>query len=148
MKRFNFKLEKLLNLREFYEKQAQLDLARAISEKEAIDLRLKTIASLKVESNKKITNTFDVSDLHSTQNFITRLNIERDKLLEEIVFAEEKVKEMQVIYRKAMAERKAISKLKEKKLAIWKKENLKAEDEFIDDIVSFKYGSELNKVTG
>ncbi len=145
MKRFNFKLEKLLNLREFYEKQAELDLARAIAEKEAIDLRLKTIASLKVESNKKITNTFDVSDLHSTQNFITRLNIERDTLLKEIVLADEKVKEKQEFYRKAMSDRKAISKLKEKKLAIWKKENIKAQDEFVDDIVSFKYGSELKK---
>ncbi len=94
MKRFNFKLEKLLKLREFYERQAELDLAKAIAEKEAIDLRLKKIAELKVESNKKMTSTFSVSDLHTTQNFITRLNIERDNLLKEIVLAEEKVKEM------------------------------------------------------
>ncbi len=47
-----------------------------------------------------------------------------------------------------MSERKAISKLKEKKLAIWKKENIKVQDEFIDDIVSFKYGKEVRTLKG
>ncbi len=143
MKRFNFKLEKLLNLREFYEKQAELALAHAIAEREAIDLKLKEIAELQINAGKKITSTFDVSDLHSSQNFIIRLNIEKEKLLKELVIADEKVKEKQELYRIALSERKAISKLKEKKMALWKKESLKAEDEFIDDIVSFKYGKEL-----
>ncbi len=143
MKRFNFKLEKLLNLRKFYERQAELDLAHAIAEREAIDLKLKKNAEAQVKAGKRITSILDVSDLHSTQNFIIRLNIEKENLLKELVIADEKVKEKQEAYRKALSERKAISKLKEKKMALWKKENLKAEDEFIDDIVSFKYGREL-----
>ncbi len=143
MKRFNFKLEKLLNLREFYERQAELALAHAIAEREAIDLKLKKNAEAQVNAGKRITSIFDVSDLHSTQNFIIRLNIEKENLLKELVLADEKVKEKQEAYRKALSDRKAISKLKEKKMALWKKENLKAEDEFIDDLVSFKYGKEL-----
>ncbi len=146
MKRFDFKLEKILNLREFYERQAEVELAKAISAKDSIDIRLKTIAKLKIDAAKKINTVLVVDDLHTTQNYMTRLNIEKENLLKEIVFAEEVVKQRRAEYIEAMSNRKVISKLKEKKINFWKKENLKAEDEFIDDIVSFKSGKELRNL--
>ena len=44
MKRFSFSLEKLLDLRLFREKEAELELGRAISSRDAIQLRLDEVA--------------------------------------------------------------------------------------------------------
>ena len=57
-----------------------------------------------------------------------------------MVIAEQIIEEKRKIYIEAASKRKVISKLKE----IWKKENIKAEENYIDDIVTYKFGQ--NKI--
>ena len=139
MKRFEFRLEKLLNLREFYEHQAEIELAQAIAHKDYIDIQLKQIAKLKVKTGSEFNPDSDkihITDLHNAQNYIILL----DKKKDELVIAEQIIEEKRKIYIEAASKRKVISKLKEKKWEIWKKENIKAEENYIDDIVTYKFG--------
>ena len=142
MKRFNFRLNKLLELREFYEHQAEIELAQAVSYKDSIDIALKTLAKLKVQTGHKFTATgsaLDINYLQSVQNCMIKLN----ELLNKLVSAEQTILEKRKIYIEAASKRKVISKLKEKKLINWKKFNIKAEDDRIDDMVTFKSGKKL-----
>lgn len=141
MKRFNFRLEKLLSLREFYEHRAEIDLARAISYLDSINMKLKNIAELLTQTSRQFTSSdgaLDINDLYTTQNYIIRLHEEKDRLLNEAVEAQIVIDEKRKIYIEAASKRKVILKLKEKKLEDWKKENNKSEDDFIDDITTFK----------
>ena len=140
MKRFNFRLEKLLNLRAFYEHQAELELAYAVAHKD--------IAKLKIETGRKFNtdnSVLDMNYLHSAQNYMIRLNKEKEELLSKLVLADAAVNEKRSIYIEAASKRKVISKLKEKKIAVWQKENIKAEDELIDDLITFKSGKQLSE---
>ena len=148
MKRFNFRLEKLLNLRAFYEHQAELELAYAVAHKDSIDIALKNIAKLKIETGRKFNtdnSVLDMNYLHSAQNYMIRLNKEKEELLSKLVLADAAVNEKRSIYIEAASKRKVISKLKEKKIAVWRKENIKAEDELIDDLITFKSGKQLSE---
>ena len=143
MKRFEFRLEKLLNLREFYEHQAEIELAHAIAHKDYIDIHLKQIAKLKIKTGAEFNpdlEKVDITDLHNAQNYIILLDKKKDDLLEKLVIAEQTIEEKRKIYIEAASKRKVISKLKEKKWEIWKKENIKAEENYIDDIVTYKFG--------
>lgn len=143
MKRFEFRLEKLLNLREFYEHQAEIDLAHAIAHKDYIDLELKQIAKLKVKTGAEFniqSNEITVADLHNAQNYIIFLDKKRDELLQQLIIAQQVIEEKRKIYVEAASKRKVISKLKEKKHEIWEKENMKAEEKYIDDIITYKFG--------
>lgn len=143
MKRFEFRLEKLLNLREFYEHQAEIELAHAIAHKDYIDIQLKQIAKLKIKTGAEFNpdlEKVDITDLHNAQNYIILLDKKKDDLLEKLVIAEQTIEEKRKIYIEAASKRKVISKLKEKKWEIWKKENIKAEENYIDDIVTYKFG--------
>ena len=143
MKRFEFRLEKLLNLREFYEHQAEIELAHAIAHKDYIDIELKQIAKLKVKTGSEFnpeSDKIDITDLHNAQNYIILLDKKKDELLEKLVIAEQIIEKKRKIYIEAASKRKVISKLKEKKRALWEKENIKAEETYIDDIVTYKFG--------
>ncbi|EMB22539.1 flagellar export protein FliJ [Treponema denticola] len=147
MKRFEFRLEKLLNLREFYEHQSEIELAQAIAHKDYIDIQLQQIAKLKVKTGTEFnpeSDKIDITDLHNAQNYIILLDKKKDDLLEKLVIAEQIIEEKRKIYIEAASKRKVISKLKEKKRKVWEKENIKAEENYIDDIVTYKFGQ--NKI--
>ena len=147
MKRFEFRLEKLLNLREFYEHQSEIELAQAIAHKDYIDIQLQQIAKLKVKTGSEFnpdSDKIDITDLHNAQNYIILLDKKKDELLEKLVIAEQIIEEKRKIYIEVASKRKVISKLKEKKRKVWEKENIKAEENYIDDIVTYKFGQ--NKI--
>lgn len=52
MKKFDFKLQKLLELREFEENQAKIELGKAVSTVELINQNLKIIAHKRVEAKQ------------------------------------------------------------------------------------------------
>ena len=101
MKRFEFRLEKLLNLREFYEHQAEIELAHAIAHKDYIDIELKQIAKLKIKTGAEFNpdlEKVDITDLHNAQNYTILLDKKKDELLEKLVIAEQIIEEKRKIY--------------------------------------------------
>ena len=134
MKRFSFSLQKLLDLRTFREKEAELALGKANSEREAIKLELDEVAHKRVNASYDRKSTMPIQDLLAIENYINRLDIKKEKLLVDLAKAELVFEEARKRYMKATQERQVISKLREKKEYAWHKEYLDAEADILDDM--------------
>lgn len=135
MKRFSFNLEKLLQLRGFEEKNARTELAAAISEAERIKLDLRNTAAERVRVNKTRNDNIDVRSLMAVENYVNRLDLHKEELLEELAAAELKIEEKRKIFTAAMQKRSVLDKLKEKQFAQWRKESMSAEENALEDAV-------------
>ena len=81
MKRFSFNLQKLLELREFEEKEAKDALARAVAEAEKLQAELQTIAAERVRINKTRNDNVDVASLVQIEHYVNRLDVRKEELL-------------------------------------------------------------------
>jgi len=139
MKRFEFSLQKVLDLREFEENQAKNELGKAIAESDRIKTELEYIALKRVENNKARAQTEDMDEMMAIERFIVRLDLRKEELLEELAKAELVIEQKRQLFAEAMKNRKVVTKLKEKKESEYKADSLKAEESAIDDIVGAKY---------
>ena len=138
MKKFVFSLQKVLDLREFEEDKAKLELGKAVAEVERIKKLLKEIAENRVEANLSRKDIKDIGILINIENYITGLDIKKEKLLEELAYAQIVFEEKRDLFTKAIQEREVLTKLKEKQLSEYKKEILKEEENAVDDIINGK----------
>ena len=139
MKKFKFSLEKVLSLREFEEKQAQIELGKAQSVVNDINEQLKFIASERVKSNESRSKSSDLTFLMSIENYINGLDYKKEKLIEELVQAQIILEEKRAIVVEAIKKRKSLEKLKEKQFESYKKEYNKEEEKILDEISSSKF---------
>ena len=114
MKKFKFSLEKVLSLREFEEKQAQIELGKAQSVVNDLNNQLKYIASEKIKTNEARANSSDLSFLMSIENYMNGLEYKKELLLEELAKAQLVLEEKRAIVVEAIKKRKSLEKLKEK----------------------------------
>jgi len=138
MKKFVFSMQKILELREFEEEQAKIELGKAITETNRIQQELEVIAAERVKMISVCENS-SVQDMVINERYITRLDLSRDRLLEELAAAQLIVDEKRQLFSEAMKNRKVLSKLKEKQLATYKKDLQINEDNNIDDFASAKF---------
>ena len=142
MKRFSFNLEKLLQLRSFEEKNAKTELAAAISAAERIKLDLRNTAAERVRVNKTRNDTVDIRSLMAVENYVNRLDLRKEELLEQLAAAELTIEEKRKSFTAAMQKRSVLDKLKEKQFAQWRKESMSAEENALEDAV---YGAKYTK---
>lgn len=135
MKKFVFSLQKVLELREYEEDKAKLELGKAVAELERIKRLLQEVAQNREKANLSRKDTTDVIVLMNIENYIIGLDAKKEKLLEELTMAQMFFEEKRDLYTKAMQDREVLSKLKEKQLSEYKKEVLKEEENALDDIV-------------
>lgn len=142
MKRFSFSLQKLLDLREFREKQAELALGKAVSARDAIQLELEEVGRKRVEATYSRQQGCSIQELLAIENYVNRLDKKKETLLEDLAAAELVVEKARGEYLVASRDRQVLSKLREKKVAAWHKENLDEEAATLDDIANSRYGKE------
>ncbi len=133
MKRFSFNLQKLLQLREFEEKNAKTALAAAVSEAERIKNELKSIALERVRVNKTRNENVDTLFLITLEHYVNRLDVRKEELLENLAEAELLIEQRRAVFAAAMQKRSVLDKLKEKQYLTWRKENAKAEESALED---------------
>ena len=137
MKKFQFTLQKLLDIRTFREKEAETNLGRAVAAREAIVLRLTEIAQEEIKTRRSLWSSLKTSEeLTLHENYLTRLHTDREKQEKALLEAEFIVEKMRKLYIKAHQERLIVSKLRERKEVEWKAEGLKQQDAILDDIVN------------
>ena len=137
MKKFQFTLQKLLDIRTFREKEAETNLGRAVATREAIVLRLTEIAQEEIKTRRSFWGSLKTSEeLTLHENYLERIRIEREKQEKALLEAEFIVEKMRKLYIKAHQERLIVSKLRERKELQWKAEGLKQQDAILDDIVN------------
>ncbi len=142
MKKFTFKLEKLLELRQFEEDKAKAALAEAIAVSERLKAELRQIAEDRVATNTSRHGLSDPVAMQTIERYIVRLDTRKEQVLQELAQAELVVEEKRTLFAEAMRQRKIIDKLREKKYAEWKKERQKEEEKIIDEIVTAKHARE------
>lgn len=137
MKKFRFNLQKLLNLRTFKETEAEIQLGKMIAAKDAIVLRLKTIAQQEVQT-KQIFNESEklVSDLSAYERYLARLHQKKEQELQALAEAELHIEQARANYITAHRERLIITKLYEKKAKDWKKDMAKQQEEALGDMIN------------
>ena len=137
MKKFQFSLQKLLDIRTFREKEAETNLGRAVAAREAIVLRLTEIAQEEIKTRQSLGGSLKTpAELALHENYLERLRIDREKQEKALVEAELVIEKMRKIYIKAHQERLIVTKLRERKEVEWKAEGLKQQDAILDDIVN------------
>lgn len=139
MKRFAFKLEKLLELRSFYEKRAELVLAEKAGRCLILDTKLKEVAQSRVKTGKEMfAPGRDFADYRAAELYIIRLDRERDKLLADLVVAEAEREAARLEYVSRHRDREAIDKLKERRQAEYYRIAEREETKALDDIARRK----------
>lgn len=134
MKKFKFEFEQVLEYRNFEKKQAENELAKALSEETKISDNLKLIAFQYNNLKSQMKNTSDFQDVMSQNRYNNLLEYQKEELLKQLTQAklvtEEKRKKLTEILKKTTA----LEKLKENELEIYK-ENIKSEEKkFLDDL--------------
>jgi flagellar FliJ protein len=139
MKRFAFALEKVLELRKYYEQEAKVELGRAISVLTEIENNIKTNALLRSRAASERFSVIGPTEnggaisMFDWDNYILRLEQEAQRLAEEAIKAEAVVEEKRNIYLEASRELKVMEKLKEKRQKEYREEVFAAETSERDD---------------
>jgi flagellar protein FliJ len=136
MKKFSFTLQKILGLREFEEKEAQIELARAISAADAIQAELNNIADQRIKQSYSRSQSSDIFTLQSIEYYIQRLDLRTEELLEDLARAQIVIEEKRSIMAEKMKNRKVLTKLKDKKKEEHRYGVLLNEEEIMDDIAN------------
>ncbi len=139
MKRFDFSLQKVLDLREFEKKQAEAELGRAVGEETRIEQALQAVAESRALNVRAADDMHSITDLYNVNCYFALLNQRKENLLEELTQAKLVTEEKREVMREAMKKHKVLEKLKEKRLSSWKKDALKEEEAVTDDIVTARY---------
>jgi len=137
MKRFNFNLEKLLQLRRFKEDECKIALGQAVSALNKIENEIKETA---VKHHHAAQERFtDTGNMAAWDNYIIRLEQEAQRLTEQAAQAQFVVEEKRALYLEASRDLKAIEKLKEKKEKEHRKEMANLQMAEVDDITAARY---------
>ena len=134
MKRFSFNLEKVLSLRKYREQEAEIELGRAIGVLSGIENQIRFNA----DERHRAGNLFsgNAGMFRSYVLYISRLDLQKEILLEEAARAEQKVEEARAVFIEASRERKVLDKLKEKRAGEYRKSVLAEETKAMDDQVT------------
>jgi len=138
MKRFTFRLEKILQLRKFKEDECKLALGQAISVLNKIENDIKITAVKKVDAAKQ--RFVSPMEMSSWDLYILRLEQETEKLMKQAAQAELVVEEKRAQYIEAQKDLKAIEKLKEKREKEYRKDIMNYQMAEVDEMTAARYG--------
>ena len=135
MTRFRFDLEKLLQLRSFAEKEAELALARAMGEVAALDARIGQVAEERVAiASTRFAPGRSAAEMRNSELYLIRLDRMKDALLEAAVKAQLVVDVARDAFMEAKRDRMVLDKLKEKRLAEHRKVALAEQTRILDEV--------------
>ena len=100
MKKFVFSMEKILDLREYEEKQAQIELGKAIGDAEKIRQQLNFVAIEKAKMLSMDISGTSINERLVHENYLVRLDRQKEVLLEELAAAELIVEEKRAVFEK------------------------------------------------
>lgn len=149
MRKFKYKMETLLKLKENLEKQLKIEFINIknylTEEKEKLNKlnqRYYKYESLLIKSLK---NELNITDINSHKNSLVFINKKINEQKELINELEEDLEKIIKNLIQIIKEKKVLEKLKDKEYEKYKIELRKEEDKEIDDFISFKYRNSIDK---
>ena len=134
MRRFNFNLEKILQLRKFREEECKIVLGQAVSVLNMIENKIKETAMKHHNATEQRFN--DPAEMVSWNIYVLRLEQEAENLSQQAAQAQLVVEEKRDLYLEALKDLKALEKLKEKQQNEYRKEMLKKEMNAVDELTA------------
>ena len=135
MKRFSFRLQKVLNLREHNENEAKIELGRAVGVLAELENNLFTLGREQARAAvEQFTSGNSAYQMQQYMFYLMRLENTKEQLLIKAAEAELKVEEAREVFIEASRERKVLDKLKEKRQKEYRKYVLAEETKAMDDV--------------
>ena len=137
MKAFAFGLQKVLNLRQFHEDEAKIELGRAVGILTELESRLYSLGEERARAAaEQFSPQNNAAMIQQYMFYLLRLDYTKEQLLRETAMAELKVEEARDAFIEASRERKVLDNLKEKRRKEYHKEMLLEETKVLDDVSS------------
>lgn len=140
MQKFKFELQDVLQFRIFEQKQAEVELGKALACEKEIQDNLDTLAGQLADSKRIIKGSTDFYAINDSIKFQQFVKKQTEYLLNKMAEAKLVSEQKREILKKCMQKTDALEKLKEKQLEEWKRAENLEDDDFSDDIVTGRYG--------
>ena len=142
MKKFNFELEEVLEVRNFEQKQAEAEVAKCLNVENQINENLKKIAQQYVAVKTLMKGSKNFDDIRSQSQFNNLIAFQKENLLKELAQAQIETQKKREILKECMKKTQALEKMKEIKFNEYKEEIKKTENKRIEEISSIKINSQ------
>jgi flagellar FliJ protein len=144
MRKFQFNLDKVLELRSYHERQAELKLGEATGKCNALHRRIEDNENRKREtfSSRKPEGS-ELSSYLYAEYYIRMLDQKISQLKEELKTADEARRLAQQLFLEASKKRKILESLKDRMQRNYYQEQKKLEQKALDEISSAQYIREL-----
>ena len=139
MKKFQFELEEILNIRKFEQQQAEIELGKALASENEIQSKLNALAMQQVSVQKQMSGSTDFYDITNANQFYAFVRNQSECLLNELAKAKLISDEKRRILKEAMQKVDSLEKLKEQQLEEYKAALIHEEDNELDDIVTSRF---------
>ncbi len=139
MKKFEFALQKILDLKNLQKSQAEGEFATALAAENKIQETLEMVAMQRASTITSGDNGNDINSMILTSRYLVLLDQRKEKLIQELTQAKLITEEKREIAKKIMVEVKGLEKIKESDFAKWQESVNQEEEAAIDDIVTAKY---------
>lgn len=136
MKKFVFELEDILQFRKFEQEQAEIALAKALSDEREIQEKIEMLAAQKVTNRRLVENSKSIEAIYSANQFSQFVNIQTEHLLKqkaELALITEQKREA---LKKSIQNTDSLQSLKDSQFSEYKKNVRTAEQKAIEDIIS------------
>lgn len=144
MKRFSFRLDNILNYRNYLEKKARKNLLDARNQCMERENRVKRLAGKRIESiiqyRDEAMKGLDVSMYKIYQTFMQKLDHDLERAHMDFQEEEKKVKAQEKILKKESIKKKALEILKDLQLKDYMKRLDQEEQKYMDEMVIIRRG--------
>lgn len=147
MRKFQFNLEKILELRKYDEQQWELKLGQATGRCNAInrEIEARKVSRKRIFERRQL-EPGDMRMFLYAENYTHRMDQKIAELRAELENAEAERKKLQEKFLEASKKRKILDKLKERQQQAYYKHEQKQEQKTLDEISSARYARELEDV--
>ncbi len=137
MRRFQFRLERFLDLRRWKERERELVLAKVLGECLLLERRITEIAaeiSASFLSGFRTGNMIDIDSMARRELYVQRLARERERTQTTLAEKRVELEQVRAKYLEASRDRKVLDKLKDRQAAAYYERQIDEEFKTIDDI--------------
>ena len=138
MRRFSFKLEKVLELRRYAEQEWELKLAEVTTRVVAVEQEIADWALRRHETGRfqASIGTLDMLLIRGREEFVNRIDLRVTELQHQMIALEAERAQVRVGYVEASKKRKALTKLKERRSEEYYREALREEGRIVDEVAA------------
>jgi len=135
MKRFQFRLEKVLEVRQYYERLAETKLAAAAGKCALLENRLiENAQATRDAAHERFARGRDLYDMQTVEYYARRLVHERERAMKALAMAEAEREAARLGYIKASREKQLLDKLRERSETEYYRAASREEVKMMDDL--------------